>query len=268
MIPAPADTALMVKINHRHPIEISDFVATMNAVGSLFDGFCKKNGDSKEARKAKLYVQKIEHGSIEILLTEAITSLALPLCENMNLVFEFAGHIKSVIEYFTQGVGVKPDLDDRELRSYKDIFAVTAGDHYGTTEIGAIQIGTHGGTVFNNCTFNYNQSNSAQNQIQREETHRKNHTPASEVYERLLMTIFQMRGATTADTGNKAVIEELSPRPLAVVFESDELKRRILHDFENPTKNGYLVDVTILSANGRAAAYKVMQLHDVIRLDD
>lgn len=134
----PRDTALLVKITHTKPIEIKDFVAMMGAVGGLFDGFCKSNGDSTEAQKANLYVQKIKHGSIEIFLTEAISAIALPFIENMNLVMEFAGHIKSVVEYFTKGVGEKPQLSLKELRQFHDIFAVTAGDNKGSTEIGAV----------------------------------------------------------------------------------------------------------------------------------
>lgn len=134
----PKDTALLIKITHSKPIEMKDFVSTMNAIGNLFDGFCKKHGDSSDAQKAKLYVQKIEHGSIEIFLTEAVTALALPFMENMNLILEFAGHIKNVIQYYTKGKGEKPELDAKELRQYHDVFAVTAGDNNGHTEIGSV----------------------------------------------------------------------------------------------------------------------------------
>lgn len=263
----PKDTALLIKITHSKPIEMKDFVATMNAVGNLFDGFCKKNGDSSEAQKAKLYVQKIEHGSIEIFLTEAVSALALPFIENMNLVLDFAGHIRNVIQYYTKGKGQKPELDAKELRSYHDVFAVTAGDNNGTTEIGAVQIGSTA-PVFNNCSFTYIEGNSAQNQIQREEKELREREDTEKVYERQLMTISQMRGNMNTNIGNKAIIDALSLKPLSVVFETDELKHQILNNDNNPTKQAYLVDVVIQTIGGKAVAYKVMALHDVVPLEE
>ena len=259
----PQDTALLIKITHSKPIEMKDFVATMNAVGTLFDGFCKKNGDSSEAQKAKLYVQKIEHGSIEIFLTEAISALALPFIENMNLVLEFAGHLKNVVQYYTKGKGEKPELDAKELRQYHDVFAVTAGDNLGTTEIGAVHIGSNA-PIINITNFNYIESNSAQNQIQRDEKELKEREDTEKVHERQLMTIFQMRGNMNTNAGNKATIDALCKRPLSVVFETDELKRQIINNDDNPTKQAYLVDVVIQTIGGKPIAYKVMALHDII----
>ena len=263
----PKDTALLVKINHSKPIEVNDFVATINAVGNLFDTFCRQNGDSEEARKARLYVQKIEHGSIEIFLTEAVSAMTLPFMENMNLIMEFAGNLKNVIQYFTKGKGEKPELSAKELRQYHDVFAITAGDSHGTTEIGAVQIGS-AAPVYNSCVFNYFDGNSAQNQIRREEKELKESDAAEKIHERQLMTIFQMRGDMNTDTGNKAVIDALSKRHLPVVFEKDELKRQILDIDGNPTKQAFLVDVVIQTVAGKPAAYKVMRLHDIIPLED
>jgi len=88
------------------------------------------------------------------------------------------------------------------------------------------------------------------------------------VYERQLMKIFQMRVDMNTNVGNKAIIDTLSTKPLSVVFETDELKRQILSNDDNPTKQAYLVDVVIQTIGGKAAAYKVMALHDIIPLDE
>lgn len=263
----PKDTALLIKITHSKPIEVKDFVATMNAIGNLFDDFCNENGDSSEAKKAKLYVEKIEHGSIEIFLTEAVTALALPFIENVNLIMEFAGHIKNVIQYFTKGEGNNPKLTPKELKNYKDVFAITAGDNKGKTEIGAIESGNKK-NIFNNCTFNYFESNTAQNQIERAERELKDSEFSENIHERQLMTIFQMRGNMGTDTGNRAIVDNLSTKSFPVVFETDDLKRKILRNDENPTKKGFLVDVIIQTIGGKPAVYKIIKLHEIIPLDD
>lgn len=262
----PKDTALLIKIKHSKPIEVKDFVATINAMGNLFDGFCKANGDSSEARKAKLYVEKIEHGSIEIFLTEAVTALALPFIENMNLIMEFAGHVKGVVDYFAKGIGSKPELTLPELRNYHDVFAVTAGDNNGETQIGAIQLGdTH--NVYHNCVFNYQESNSSQNQIQRSEQEIRDEIPTETIYRKKLLTIHQMRSDVSTDKGNRGQIDDLNSKTLALVFETDELKSRILYSSENPTLQAYLVDVVVQTSAGRPIAYKIVALHEVLPLD-
>ena len=59
--------AILFHIEHSKPIEISEFVTSLNAIGNLFSLFAKKNGDCKEAAKSKLYVEKIEEGCIDII---------------------------------------------------------------------------------------------------------------------------------------------------------------------------------------------------------
>jgi hypothetical protein len=258
----PKDTALLVRIKHSKPIEVHDFVATMDAIGGLFDDYCKANGDSSEMRRAKLYVNKVEHGSIEIYLTEAITMLALPFIENMNPILEFACHIKTVIEYFTQGKGEKPKLSKNEMRRYSDIFAVTAGDNNGTTEIGAINI--YNNPIFiENVTFTYSESNSAQNQLRKDIELAKEPVHGGVVYEQQVMKIFQMRSNMDSDSGNKAIIDALCDKPLHLMFASEDLKRIILHSDYNPAKQLYVVDVMITTAYGRPIAYSVVALREV-----
>ncbi len=91
--------------------------------------------------------------------------------------------------------------------------------------------------------------------------------PVTDMYSRQLMTIYQMRSDMETDKGNMAVIDAISKNKMAVVFETDELKEMILHSDSNPTKKAYLVDVVLLTVNGKIAAYKVMALHDVIDLE-
>lgn len=263
----PRDTALMMKITHTKPIEVSDLVATMNGIGTLFDCFCRASGDSSEARKARLYVEKIEHGSIEIFLVETISALALPLLENLNIIMDFAAHLKAAIDFFTGKSNSRPNISREELRPLHDLFAVTAGDNRGTMDIGAVAKGDINVT-YNNCVFNYSDSNTAQNQIKREERELKERDTAEVTLSRQLMTIFQMRGDMGTNTGNKAIIEAISPRALPLVFETDDLKLSILAIDDNPTKQAYLVDVVIQQAGGRPAAYKVMALHDIVPLEE
>lgn len=259
--------ALLIHIEHSKPIEIGEFVSSLNAIGSLFSTFAQRHGESKELSQAKLYVEKIEEGCIDIILVEKIMAGLIPFAENMNIILDFSSYLKKVLDYFTGGIGQKPSLGLQEAKDLKDLLTITAGDNQGETSVGAI-VKENKGVVYNNCTFNFQESNSAQNQLEREIEIRKESCPSDEVYVRQLMTIYQMRSDMRTDIGNKAIIDSISKKKVGVVFETDELKERILYSDENPTKKAFLVDVVVQTVNGKLAAYKVMALHDVVDLSD
>ncbi len=267
MEPKDNVNALLVHIEHSKPIEIGEFVATLSSVGNLFSLFAQNNGESKDIAQAKLYVEKIEEGCIDIILCETVTACMIPFMENMNIIFDFSLYLKGVLEYFTKGIGKKPELSIQEGKNFKDLLTVTAGDNNGEMIIGAINKDDKNIT-FNGCTFNFIGSNSAQNQLEKYIEQQKTAQPSDEIHVRQLMTIFQMRSDMNTDTGNKAIIDAISKRKVGVVFETDELKEKILHSDDNPTKKAFLVDVMVQTINGKLAAYKVMKLHDVIDLEE
>lgn len=262
----PRDTALLFKVTHSKPIEMKDFVATMNSLAYLFEGFVKENADSTEGRKAKLYVEKIEQGCIEIFLQEVVTACAIPFIENFNPIMCFAEYLGGLVKNAILGRN-ETKLSISELKALSDLFSINAADPHGITEFGAIKR-DNPNYSFNNCTFNFQDSNTAQNQVKRAIEEKELESPTEKVYERQLMTIFQMRRNMDTNTGNKATIDVLSKKPLSIVFETDELKRQILNNDENPTKQAYLVDVVIQTIGGKPVAYKVMALHDVIPMED
>lgn len=259
---SPKDTALLIHIEHSKPIELQDFTQSLKAVGNLYSSYAKKYGGMADYSNAKLYVNKIEEGSIDIYLCEQISSALIPFIENANTILDFAGYVKNVVEYFTIGKGEKPFLTPSENRNLRNVFGITAKDRNGITSIGAVKKNNHT-NIYNNCTFNFNGSNSAQNQLREMEEDAEPAEPA-EIQRRQLMTIFQMRGDMASDKGNKAIVESISNRKVALVFETDELKSRILGMDGNPTKKAFLVDLVVMYANERIAAYKVTALHEVV----
>ncbi len=260
--------ALLVHIEHSKPIEISEFVTSLNALGNLFSAFAQRKGGSKEMAGAKLYVEKIEEGCIDITLCEMVSSCLLPFMENMNIVMEFSAYIKRVLGYFMNGDGTKPELSVQECKCFKDVLTVTAGDNKGLTSIGAI-CRNNKGIIYNNCTFNFIQSNSSQNQLEREIDAKKSVTNSEDVHHRVLMRIYQVRSDAETNVGNKAIIDDIYPKKkLSVLFDSDELKESILFSDANPTRNAFQVDVKVQTIDGKPRAYKVTALHDVVDLDD
>lgn len=257
---------MLFHIEHSQPIEIGDFVRTLNAVSGLFDDFVGVNGGCEDMAKAKLYVEKVEKGSIDIFLCEAASSALIPFADNVNTIIEFAKHIKGIVEYYANGRGEKPDLSARQLKNTHDLFTINAKDIKGKTSICAVDKNDCG-NVFHDCQFNYFSSNSGQNVAERDMLELKSGEEAN-TYKRQLMKIYQVRSDMANGTGNKAIIDAISSKKINLCFGSDELKAKILKSDNNPIKKVFLVDVVAQTVSGRLAAYKVIALHDIMDFEE
>ncbi len=73
-------------------------------------------------------------------------------------------------------------------------------------------------------------------------------------------------------SGERVKIEEISAKPLALIYASDLAEQRIKHEIreadDNVYEKGFVVDVNVRSSNGKPAAYAVTHVHQVIDLPD
>ena len=73
-------------------------------------------------------------------------------------------------------------------------------------------------------------------------------------------------------TGEKGIIEDISPRPLAVVYASDLARERIKSEMLSGDRNiyklGFFVDVNVQMRAGKPVAYRIKSVRNVIELPD
>lgn len=71
-------------------------------------------------------------------------------------------------------------------------------------------------------------------------------------------------------SGERVVIEEISEKPLAITYGSALAEERVKHEIresdENIYKKGFNVDVKVQSRAGKAVAYSITHVHEVIDL--
>lgn len=269
---APQDTVLFVHIEHQKPLEITNFVKSVKAINSLYSSYVKKNGGENELSSSKLCIEKVERGSIDLFLGEMVASSMIPFIENVNIVMQFAEYLKKILEYFTKGIGNKPELSAQEYGDIHDVFSAVTGDHNSSMTIGAIQRDNIT-NIFNNCSFYFNEANSAQNQIRGVIEEKRNAEPTDRTYNRVLMQIYQLRKdlETNKDNkGNRAIIDDIfKGKNFPVVFDTDKLKNDILYTVDNnPTQKIFQVDVIVQTVNDKICVYKVIALHDIIDISE
>lgn len=269
-IPAPKDTLLRVHITHSKPVEVSDFVSSLTAINKTYTAFVqKKKNVAADLTKSKLYVEKVEEGSIIVYLKEIVTATIIPFLENINPIFEFASYLKDAYNFFKLGEGTKPKLDLQECENLSRILDVVASDPKAEMTIGAIDC-NNAKIEFNNCSFNFGESNGMQKQLMQEAEAIRETSKADNIYERVLMVIYQVRAKTDTDTskGNKAIVDEIAKgKKVPIIFDSDELKNKILYSDDNPTRYAYQVDISVETLNGNPIAYKITALHDMFPMD-
>lgn len=255
-----------VYIKHTKPIEVVDFIKTMEGLSNLYSDFAKDKAEVAEIASSKLYVEKIEEGSIILYLTELVSASLLPMMENSNIIFDFTKYICEMYQYYIHRKGEKPQATKKELSNLSDILSITAKDENSTIAIGAVNK-TESGNIYNNCLINNFESNAGQNILRGDIKIADDYNHSCLLHKRVLMKIYQVRSDLNTDTGNKAIVDEISAKKLALLFESDEIKERILHTTENPLLKGFFVDVEVKTIEGKPKAYNVVAFHDVIDIE-
>lgn len=248
---------LLIHIEHSKPIEVSDFTKSLTGINGLFSSYAHRTGLFDV--KPKLCVNKIQEGCIDVFLQIMATS-ALPFIENLNSICNFVEMMCRVKSYFMEDKGTEPDISIADCRNIRDTLSIVANDNQGMIDMKSTNL--EGGT-FNGCTFNFVEGNTLQN-IMSTRINEAEKEEKSEAIKNVLLTICQARSEMDGRKGNRGRID--GGRELALLFENSDLQERMLNTENNPLKMAFYVDVTILNANGKPAAYKVTKIHDIIDL--
>lgn len=260
--------SLQIHIENAHPIELINFTKSLSAISNQFSTFSAKNGDTKELKDAKLYVKQVKEGSIVIELIEFASTGLLPImAENADMILSFFKYIKEIYDYFLKGEGEKPTLTVQDCKELMSIVETPANDFGSKMSLSVVNNGD--GVINNTFVITNTDANAIQNHLKRESDIIKIPSESDNTYDKQLMTLYQARSDMNSKSGNKAIIDTLSEKPLNVVFESEDIKEKMLNSNNfNPLKTGYLVDVVIQTVRGVPCAYKIINLHDMFSLEE
>lgn len=258
------DIRLVIKIDNKQPVELIDLTKSLISLASQFDKYSSKFGGSKESQEAKLYVKEIKSGSIIVELVELATNGMIPFTESSNTILDFAGHLKSVVDFFTKDKGHKPELSSVDYKEISAIINPIAKDNASKMEVTT----TINGGVNLNFYVNSKEASKIQDSCKTEIDNLKLAQHIDGVNERVVLTWYQARSDPKSIQGNKGVIEEISERAMNIIFDSEELKEQMLHNNDiNPLNTAFVVDVKIQSIQGVPKIYKVLKLHEYFEID-
>ncbi|HRO14934.1 MAG TPA: hypothetical protein PLL33_07820 [Paracoccus sp. (in: a-proteobacteria)] len=160
-----------------------------------------------------------------------------------------------------------------EVKDYLDAVKVIANDPNGRASLSAAVYEDGKREVRIGFQFTNDEAKEALSEIEKRRV--EDDLPGSSAHERVLMVFTRSDvrdAAASKGTGERVVIEEISKRPLALMYASSLAAGRIKHEIrdadDNLYKKGFVVDVNVRTISGRPIAYAVTQFHDVFTFPD
>lgn len=253
------DAMLQVRINNTQPIDLIDYAQSMLSLGNEYSDFITKDVNHLKPEDIKLYVREIRTGSIITDLV-AIAPTLMPFAEHSNTVLDFAKHLQGVTSYLLGSVSKKPDgLDKASLNRVIKFVEPIASDAGSTMQIDA---SNNSGTI--EIHINSGEANTIQNRANKELEKLKE--PVTGLHRQVVLYWAQARNDNKQ--GDKAIIESISNREVKVVFGTEDLKQKMIHDQPHIFNTAYIVDVNVETIKDKPTLYRVVRFHDTVELPE
>lgn len=255
------DQRLVLEIKNSKPVELLVLTESYLSFASLYSNRTLKNPHLKHIIDPKLYIKEIRSGSI---ITELIdfAPLLFPFIENTNSLIEFFKFLQNIFGLFKEEPTKVTDVTKNECNTLSKIIQPVANDESSQMNFSTI--------INGNPTYNFNINNSDAVRITEgiEKYKAILDEPENNRYNKVLMYWYQVRDEVHSKTGDKAIIEKITIRPLRVIFDTDEIKQEILDDSSNFFRYAYIVDVELQTIDSRPMVYKILKIHEKIDRED
>lgn len=260
-----------LKICLQKPAELFALVSAFTAIGNQFNAYIVREHPNL-AGEAHLFVKEIRKGSIIVELTPVI----LPLLETMDrilLVDGFVTRLNGVLTQYLSGER-DPKANKSDLNDFLGTVRVIASDENGNSTISSAIYHETKTTKRTEIHFNTEEAKKAQESIEKQKIELE--LPAYEHYTRVLMRFYQSNlkdpPIKSKRTGERVVIEAISKKDLAIIYETDLAKERIKHETKDDDQNlynkGFIVDCYVEKSNGKPVAYRISHVNDVFLIEE
>ncbi|PXW90752.1 hypothetical protein C8R34_10264 [Nitrosomonas sp. Nm84] len=240
---------LEITINNTRPVALTDLTLSLLSVGHQFEKFIETELRADVPVASELLVKEVRSGSIVFELVAQALPL-IPLFWQGGALLEWANYAKDTIHWLSGKLAQPPrNLTKNDLKQWHSILEPVAKDQGSQLNFTVAD----GGTVINQFFVNSAEANAAQNRIKRELGLLEE--PSDSIHTKRVMTWYQAKFDNDSQTGNKALIESISPRPLRVVFDNNAVKSQMFEQgikFSKPWHRlAYIVDVQVQTINGQ-----------------
>jgi hypothetical protein len=257
----PSENRLHFEIKNVHRVAVDDYTESLQALAREYTEYLAAFESPEDSIATKMYVYEVRSGSIVNELVPYAVGV-LPLLDVASSVSEYAKYLKIIFDWALGKPGPKPTLahEQNTLKNIVKIMEPTAKDQGAQMNIGVMNF--HQGVTVN-ISMNTMEANAAQNFLSRHMAPKPKETAMGD-HNLVALKWFQTRNELKNKTGDKARIESISPEPVKVLFENDDLKNRMVINETNIYHKAFIVDVHVETVDGKPILYVVKALHDTL----
>lgn len=274
---------LVLKLNAGGPFELEGLSESLAALARIY---ARHYGQSDDANPPKLYITKLETGSIwaEIAPYAMMFGQTIGWANSAIVVADFTRRITNALKGFADITSLpssspEPSQDDaRDLREFVRPLTGKKNASLGITHA-RYSSKSADREVVAEYSFTEESLNRAALNIDAAIG-----PPLAPVMQALpaalegpirkeVMLFFQQasraRGKEIGRTGDKAIVPDVSDKALPTYFRKGitDLKDQMVRGEENPLTNAFIVDVHVQYVNGEPKGYLVTEVHKVIPQD-
>jgi hypothetical protein len=271
---SPGAPFLSLRLDTKEPMELGAFVGAFTSLANEFERYIKRSYPDVSVEEAELFVRKVRRGSVivELLPWVAVAAPFISDMEKALVVDKFvriwAARFQAL---FTRKEHKETPNTRAELKDWSDAVAAIARDPDGSATLEAAVFQDGKKKIKAAFKFNTHQARAAQKviEVRQRQLERKEHADHSRVLMRFTRSDIGDVNVGKP-SGERIVIEDISDKPLALIYASEIAEDRIKHEIreadENAFKKGFVVDVNVRSIGGRPVAYAVTNVHQIIDL--
>jgi len=263
---------IVLNLKTKNPIELTDFVSAFTSISNQYEKFIRAHYPDMSS-DANFFVREVRAGSIEAeLIPWALQGLSavVNVIEQVEIVVKFVQNYGGALSPYLGG-SKSPEVTRSDLKDFMGAVSAIANDPNGHATLRAVAFEDGKKKIKAAISFDTSEARQAQRQIEDQQVMIEANESAD--HQRVLMVFTQsnIKDATMGKrTGERVRVEEISPRDLPLIYASDLAEQRIKHEVreadDNVYKKGFVVDVNVQLVNGKPAAYRITNVHQVIDL--
>lgn len=261
--------SIIFNLNLSQPVEISDFVSAFAGLGGQFERHIRAEHPDLEG-EVKVYVKEVRKGSIEAELIPLAYNTIITAMDHHQIAMKFVKSLARKVRLVSVQGGRLPNGTKTELGEIVDTVAAVANDPNGKATISAVRYKKTSKKTEFSMDLSTREARVALESIEGQLKEIESVTDFDHLNK--LLTFYQSNRKAADKSGEKGIIEDISSKPLAVVYAADLAKERIKSEMLSGDRNiyklGFFVDVNVQMRNGRPVAYRIKSVNEVIELPD
>lgn len=245
---------MSITIDHREPLELKRFTASMLCVESQYKKYLAEEGIEND--DYRLYINEVRQGSIVI---EFIKGSAKKLFEHYVL----EGFVKFIEKKCNSLKKQETNDDLKDLKELGTIFDAVSTDYSSN-----ITFGVHvGGNVTNTFNVSGIDANAIVSECLRQINSQE--PPSGEMVQNAVLHWKSAGDDKKSLSIDKGVIEDVEPNKKVKLICNDDLKQQMVSENENnPFNMFFIVDAEVKRVEGNPVAYVIKRIHASGKIND